>query len=133
MAAFVIETGVVSDSSDLEERLARQAERSKKPDDAASVGEVIDYVREYAKQETLGPLKGAGRWLGYGIAAALTLGLGVLLLLVGLLRLLQTEWTRSASGNLSWLAYLITLVVAVILLALTLSRIKKTTLHKEPK
>ncbi|MGB0114597.1 MAG: hypothetical protein WBP59_15370 [Ilumatobacteraceae bacterium] len=122
----------MSDTSDLDQRLARQAEKSKKADDA-SVGEVIDFVKAYAKQETLGPLKGAGNWLGYGVAAALSLGLGLVLLLVGLLRLLQTEWDRSATGNLSWLAYLITLLVAVALLVLTILRIKKSTLHKEPK
>lgn len=128
----MIETGIVSDISDLEQRLARQAQRADKADDA-SVGEVIDYVKAYAKQETLGPLKGAGNWLGYGVAAAVSLGLGLVLVLVGLLRLLQTEWPRSASGNLSWLAYLITLVVAGLLLWLTVMRIKKSTLHKEPK
>lgn len=122
----------VSDTSDLEQRLARQAERDKHAEDA-SVGEVIDYVKAYAKQETLGPLKGAGSWLGYGFAAAAALGFGLVLILLGLLRLLQTEWERSASGNLSWLAYLIVLVVASGLLALTLMRIKKSTLHKEPK
>ncbi len=122
----------VSDTSDLEQRLARQAEKANHADDA-SVGEIIDYVKAYAKQETLGPLKGAGNWLGYGFAAAGALGLGLVLLLVGLLRLLQTEWERSASGNLSWLPYLIVLVVAAGLLALTLMRIKKATLHKEPK
>ena len=128
----MIDTVSVSDTSDLEQRLARQAEKSRQPDDA-SIGEVIDYVKQYAKQETLGPLKGAGTWLGYGAAAAGSLGLGLVLMLVGLLRLLQTEWERSASGNLSWLAYLITLVVAGALLVLTLMRIKKSTLHKEPK
>jgi hypothetical protein len=122
----------VSDTSDLQERLARQAAKSKAADDA-SVGEVIDYFKAYAKQETLGPLKGAGNWLGYGVAAALTLGTGLFLMLLGLLRLLQTEWTRSATGSLSWLAYLITLLVAVVLLLLTVLRIKKATLHKEPK
>ena len=122
----------VSDTSDLEQRLARQAEKAKKVDDA-SVGEIIDYVKAYAKQETLGPLKGAGSWLGYGFAAAAALGLGLVFILVGLLRLLQTEWERSASANLSWLAYLIVLVIASVLLALTLMRIKKATLHKEPK
>jgi uncharacterized membrane protein len=122
----------VSDTSDLEQRLARQAEKAKQAEDA-SVGEIIDYVTAYAKQETLGPLKGAGSWLGYGFAAAAALGLGLVLILVGLLRLLQTEWERSASGNLSWLPYLIVLVVASVLLALTLMRIKKATLHKEPK
>ena len=122
----------VSDTSDLEQRLARQAEKTKQADDA-SVGEVIDYVKAYAKQETLGPLKGAGSWLGYGFAAAAALGLGLVLMLLGLLRLVQTEWDRSASGNFSWLPYVIVLVVASALLALTLSRIKKSTLHKEPK
>jgi tRNA-5-methyluridine54 2-sulfurtransferase len=38
--------------------------------ESTSVGEVVDYVTQYAKQETLGPLKGAGRWLGYGAAAS---------------------------------------------------------------
>ncbi len=128
----MIETGAVSDTSDLEERLARQAAKAKAEDDA-SVGEVIDYVKAYAEQELVGPIKGAGNWLGYGVAAALTLGLGLFFLLLGLLRLLQTEWTRSATGSLSWLAYLITLLVAVALLALTVQRIKKATLHKEPK
>jgi hypothetical protein len=123
----------VSDTSDLEQRLARQAEKARQAEEDASVGDVIDYVKAYAKQETLGPLRGAGNWLGYGFAAAATLGLGLILVLIGLLRLLQTEWERSASGNLSWLPYLIVLIVASALLALTLLRIKKATLHKEPK
>ena len=128
----MIDTVSVSDTSDLEQRLARQAEKEKQAEDA-SVGEVVDYLKAYAKQETLGPLKGAGSWLGYGFGAAVALGLGLVLMLVGLLRLLQTEWERSATGNLSWLAYIIVLVVACVLLALTLMRIKKSTLHKEPK
>jgi hypothetical protein len=122
----------VSDTSDLEQRLARQAAKANKTEEA-SVGEIIDYVKAYAKQETLGPLRGAGSWLGYGFAAAASLGLGLVLILIGLLRLLQTEWTRSATGSLSWLSYLIVLIVAAIVLAITLMRIKKATLHKEPK
>jgi hypothetical protein len=128
----VIDKTTVSDTSDLEQRLARRAEKAKQPEET-SVGDIVDYVKAYAKQETLGPLKGAGSWLGYGFAGAAALGLGLVLILVGLLRLLQTEWERSATGNLSWLSYLIVLVVAAVLLALTLMRIKKSTLHKEPK
>ncbi len=128
----MIETVAVSDPSELDERIARHQQRTQKAEEA-SVGEVIEYVTAYAKQETLGPLRGAGRWLGYGVAAAVCLGLGLCLLLLGLLRVLQTEWERSASGNLSWLAYLITTIVAAALLVLTLMRIKKATLHKEPK
>ncbi len=123
----------VSDSNDLEQRLARRAERIKAAKDDASVGDIVDFVKAYAQQETLGPLKGVGTWLGYGAAAALSLSIGLVLLLVGLLRLLQAEWTRSASGALSWIAYLITFLVAVGIIALAISRVKKATLNKEPK
>ncbi len=129
----MIERGAVSDSSDLEQRLARQAEKAKAADADASVGEIVDTLKAYAKQETLGPLKGAGTWLGFGAAGALTLSVGLLLLLLGLLRLLQTEWSRSAEGSLSWLAYLITFAVALVFIALALLRVKKATLNKEPK
>ena len=128
----MIETWTVPETNDTAERIARANERAKKAEDA-SVGEVIDFVKAYALQETVGPLKGAGRWLGFGVGGALALGFGLLLILVGLLRLLQTEWDRSATGSLSWLAYLITLVVAGVLLAITVLRIKKSTLNKEPK
>lgn len=104
-----------------------------RPEEEASIGDVIDTVKAYAKQETLGPLAGAGRWIGYGAAGALALSLGLFLVLLGLLRLLQTEWERSATGSLSWLAYLVTFLVTVLLLALTVQRIKKSTLNKEPK
>lgn len=101
--------------------------------DDASLGEVIDFVKTYAKQETVGPLKGAGRWLGFGAAAALAMGLGLMLVLLGLLRLVQTEIDRLARGSLSWAAYGITLLVTLALLAFTLARVKKSTLNNEPK
>ncbi len=129
----MIETVTVSNTDDLEERLARRAAKGKQAQADASVGDIVDFVAAYAKQETIGPLKGAGSWLGYGAAAAILTSLGVVLLLVGLLRMLQAEWVRSASGNLSWLAYLITLIVAAGVIALAISRIKKATLYKEPK
>jgi len=99
----------------------------------ASVGEVIDFVKTYAKQETIGPLKGAGRWLGFGAAAAFAMGLGLMIVLLGVLRLVQTELDRLSTGSLSWAAYGVTLIVTLVLLALTLLRVKKSTLNKEPK
>lgn len=124
----------MSNTDDLQQRLDRQAERARAAaQEQVSVPILIDTVKAYAKQETLGPLRGAGQWLGFGAAAALTLSVGLVFLLVGLLRLLQAEWPRSASGSLSWLAYLITLLVAVGIIALAISRVKKATLQKEPK
>ena len=52
--------------------------------DATSLGEVIDSVKLYARQETVGPLKGAGRWIALGAAGAILLGFGILMLGDGL-------------------------------------------------
>ena len=100
--------------------------------DDASLGEVIEFVKTYAKQETIGPLKGAGSWLAFGAAGAFLLGVGLLLMMLGLLRLLQSEISWASGGSWSWAAYGITLVVTLVLLGLTMLRIKKAYLIKEP-
>ena len=105
---------------------------SQLPDDATNIGGLVDFLKRYAQQETLGPLKGAGRWLGMGVAGAAVLGLGLVYVLLGLLRLIQTEWDRAARGSLSWLAYLIVFLVAVGFIALAVSRINRPSLNKEP-
>jgi len=106
-------------------------DRSPSRREDTSLEGVINLVRDYAKQETIGPLKGAGRWLGYGIAGSVLLGTGLALVLLGLLRLIQTEWDRAASGALSWIAYLVVLIVCVLLIVVTVSRIKQPSLNKE--
>jgi hypothetical protein len=103
-----------------------------RPADPPEIGDVVDMVKAYALQETIGPLKGAGRWLGRGLAGALLLGIGGVLMLLGVLRMVQTEWGRASSGSLSWLAYVIVLAVAAGAIALSLSRIKRTSLNNDP-
>lgn len=90
-----------------------------------SIGGMVDLVKTYAKQETIEPIKGAGKFLGFGIGGALLTALGGSLLLLGLLRLFQTEVDRTARGSLSWLAYLIVLVVCLLFLAVAYVRIVK--------
>ena len=107
--------------------------RRRKHLDDTSIPELIEFVRSYVKQETVEPLRGVGRWIAFGAAGALCLGLGLVIVLIGVLRLVEEEWPRTASGSWSWVAYLITLLVAIALLVVTLLRIKKTTLNKEPK
>jgi hypothetical protein len=100
-----------------------------RPAPDGSVGHAIDLVKRYAKQETLDPLRGVGRWLAFGAAGSLLLGIGLLLLLLSLLRALQFE-TDVFGGSWNWVPYLITLVVTVGITVLALSRVRKTTLAR---
>ncbi len=76
----------------------------------ADVQDLWQLVVAYFKQETIDPIKGLGRFVGYGLAGSLAVGLGGLLIVLGLLRLLQT--VDAFDGNWSVVPYLITLVVA---------------------
>lgn len=93
--------------------------------DSGQVGDVIDLVKIYVKQETVGPLKGIGRKVGVGVAGALLLGLGLFFLALGLLRLIQTKVPRLAEGTMSLLSYLIVIAFCGVVTVLALSRVKK--------
>jgi hypothetical protein len=92
----------------------------------ASVSDVVEVVKQYALQETVGPLKGLGRWIGAGIAGAICLGLGFAILLLGLLRLIQDVGADVFDGDLNFIPYLIVLAVALLLVVIVASRIKRT-------
>ena len=83
-------------------------------------------VVAYAKQETLGPLRGLGRFVALGVSGSILVAVGLVLLLLGLLRALQTETGSTFEGNLSWAPYLITSAAAVGALGLSVWRITKT-------
>jgi hypothetical protein len=87
--------------------------------------ELWGLTKDYARQETVDPLKGVGRYVGYGAAGALLGGIGVILLMLAGLRALQTETGDALDGNLSWLPYLIVLAVAAVLVGWAVSRISK--------
>ena len=72
--------------------------------------ELRDLVLAYIRQETLVPLKSLGRYVLFGIAGALLLGFGLLLVGVGVLRLLQEETGSTFHGNWSWAPYGIVVV-----------------------
>lgn len=102
----------------------------------ASVGEVIDTVKTYARQETVEPLKRAGKYVAFGAIGGLSTGLGVALLLLGLLRFMQSEWAWSQGERWTWLVYLIALIAAAALGAISMwyasRQIKKSILGKDP-
>ena len=91
----------------------------------------VDLVKEYARQETVGHLKGIGRWVGFGLVGAIGAG-----------HRHRAAGRRAAAadagpvgdtfdGFWSIVPYLIALVVCILVVALALSRVKATDLHRE--
>ncbi len=96
---------------------------------------VLEIVRElwvllktYGRQETIDPLRNLGRYLGFGIAGSVLMGLGTVFLALSGLRALQ-ETTSVFSGFWSWVPYLLVLILLVALVAVTVNRILR---HPEP-
>ena len=90
----------------------------------SSITELIDLVRAYAKQETIGELRGTGRWLAWGAVGGISILLGLLFVLVGVLRLLQSTIFEGSNG-LSWAPYFIVLILTIVLVVFSQSRIRK--------
>jgi hypothetical protein len=102
---------------------------AKSNSDEKGMGEVVadlwQLVRDYAKQETIDPLKSIGRFVAFGVGGALSLGLGLLLLTLALLRALQNETGAHLTGSWNFVPYLVTLVVAALAAALAVRAITK--------
>jgi hypothetical protein len=97
---------------------AEQGDRVPDKSPQQTIQELRDLVVAYFKQETLEPLKGIGRYIGFGIAGALLLGTGVVFLAIGGLRALQTETGTPFTGNWSWVPYAIVVGGLIVLAGL---------------
>src|SRR5947209_4046750 len=89
------------------------------------LNELKQLTIDYAKQETLSPLKNLGRFLGFGVAGSLFLGIGLVLLVLAALRALQTETGTAFTNHLSWIPYVITLGACVLVIAFCVVAIGK--------
>jgi hypothetical protein len=78
----------------------------------SAVAELWELIVAYLKQETTEPLKSLGRVIAFGIAGSLAIGVGVVFLAIGGLRLLQDE-TDAFHGNWSFVPYIIIIVLLV--------------------
>ncbi len=90
--------------------------------EAKSLPEQVNELRElvvgYAKQETLEPIKGLGRFVAFGMAGSMALCLGLVVLVVAGLRALQTETGTTFTGNLTWVPYAAGAGAALVVLVL---------------
>jgi len=96
--------------------------------------ETYELVRDYAKQEAVEPLKGAGRWLAFGLIAGFFMSVGIVILLLAVLRLSQdlilyTWWPDQADG-LSFVPYVVTLIVGIITSGVVWSRVSVFELNR---
>lgn len=109
----------------------------KKPKPKASIPigqipETVQLLKDYVRQETLGPLKGAGRWIALGVVGALFIGSATAFLALGTLRMIQTEWPSTFQGRwMSLLPYVGALLICFIVAGLAFARINKKPLNKE--
>ncbi|HUP84780.1 MAG TPA: hypothetical protein VM143_03840 [Acidimicrobiales bacterium] len=76
--------------------------------------ELKDLVVTYAKQETIEPIKGLGRFIAFGVAGSLLVATGLVLLTLAVIRVLQEELPDVFDGNLSFAPYLIALVFCIV-------------------
>lgn len=98
-----------------------------------TISSLKDLLVDYAKQETVDPIKGLGRYLGYGVGGAVLVGTGLLLLTLSGLRALQTEtgdllhrdreW-GFVPDDLTWVPYLIVLIGLAVAIAVLAKMIK---------
>ncbi|MFP5377980.1 MAG: hypothetical protein ACLGIO_14520 [Acidimicrobiia bacterium] len=89
--------------------------------------ELWQLVVAYAKQETVVPVKGLTRFVAIGLAGSALLSIGLLLLVLALLRALQTETGTTFDGNWSWAPYLVTLAACLVVAGLAA---RAVTAHK---
>jgi hypothetical protein len=97
--------------------------------------EIKQLALRYIKEETIQPLKDLGRFIAWGALGSLLVGFGYLFLLFGALRFLQEQF-KVLDGTLSWIPYLIVVVLAAIIVSLTVWRIVSGTAKrrlKDPK
>ncbi len=78
-------------------------------------------MKRYVRQETVEPLRAAGRFLLFGLLGASLIGLGTVLLVVGGLRGLQSSGLFD--GSWSWVPYLASAMLLGGVAAVAMARI----------
>lgn len=110
--------------------MSTPADRSMSPTER--VGDLVDSVRAYAVQETVGPARGAARWLAFGSLGALFTGLGIVLLALGVLRMVQDLGGSAMTGAWSFVPHLAASALLASLSFVALRRVGRSTLGRKP-
>lgn len=104
--------------------VGRRSELGASKDD----GEIFDLVVAYARQETVEPLRGVGRWILWGIASMVLVSLGIVLFALGILRAVQDLAGHGLDGTWSFVPYLIGAAFSSIVVIVALTQVRRTRL-----
>ncbi|MCP5027155.1 MAG: phage holin family protein [Actinomycetia bacterium] len=79
--------------------------------------EMFQMVVGYAKQETVEPIRGLGRYVGFGLAGAFLIGFGMIFMAVGVLRLLQHEisWFDNSGWQSTFPYFIVVLALGLVI------------------
>jgi hypothetical protein len=90
--------------------------------------DVLDLVVAYAKQETIEPLRGALRWILWGLASMAFICTGLVFIVLGVVRASQDVLGESFQQSWSFVSYFAGVLACGIVVAFALSSIKKDSL-----
>lgn len=90
--------------------------------------DILDLVVSYAKQETIEPLRGAMRWILWGLASMAFICTGLVLLVLGVVRLTQDLLGESFQHSWSFVSYFVGVLACGAVVAFALTSIKKDSL-----
>jgi hypothetical protein len=74
------------------------------------INELWELIVAYLKQETVVPLQQLGRYVAWGVAGSVLLGLGVIFLTLAELRALQELTGDTFTGAWSWVPYFLVVI-----------------------
>jgi len=92
------------------------------------VDETVDLTLAYIREETIGPLRGAGRWLGVGLVASVAIVIGTVLSVLGVLRLTQ-DLLAPLGSSWSSVPYFVAGIFSIVWTMVVLSRIDRDRLN----
>lgn len=87
--------------------------------------EIVDLVVAYARQETIEPLRGAGRWILWGVVSMALVSVGMVLVALGLLRLVQDLSSGVFDGPWSFVPYVFGTMFAVVVVGVALFQVRR--------
>lgn len=90
--------------------------------------DVLDLVVSYAKQETIEPLRGAMRWILWGLASMAFICTGLVFIVLGVVRVTQDVLGDSFQHSWSFVSYFVGVLACVVVVAFALTSIKKDSL-----